>query len=414
MTPVRSLTSTGVAGRPRPLPRGGGRTSSLTPHAGAGARRAIQPDPAAGECRSGGAVGVLGVVDQAPARRLHRRRAAARSGPARRRRSASRTTFRSWKVGSVALASPRASLSTHREPRVVIAERSAISRFIRLASAGEAPAVEIAIASGPLRTIAGRMKLHSGGTSTTLTEHRPRVGVLVDRDVDLAVVGRRDDQERPVEIGGRVLAALPRDRPSAASRASSSCACGATSVTAPSHVSSPSTFSRPTSPPPTTRQRRPVSAGTRCRTAPPACRATHDWSPSARRYWQIAFLCRHRPGRAPPQLRGAPRVRLARPPQRPDRPRTRCAPRRNSSRTPALTHVSQVRRAIITLAVAAAACAFGRACRDGRADRLGPGCRQRRSDAVGRQRRRHLPASRARGQRLGAPAQFPDANAQRA
>ena len=40
---------------------------------------------------------------------------------------------------------------------------------MRLASAGEAPAVEIAIASGPVRTIAGRMKLHSGGTSTTLT-----------------------------------------------------------------------------------------------------------------------------------------------------------------------------------------------------------------------------------------------------
>jgi hypothetical protein len=29
--------------------------------------------------------------------------------------------------------------------------------------------VEIAIANGPLRTIAGRMKLQSGGTSTTLT-----------------------------------------------------------------------------------------------------------------------------------------------------------------------------------------------------------------------------------------------------
>ena len=28
--------------------------------------------------------------------------------------------------------------------------------------------MEIAIASGPLRTIAGRMKLQSGGTSTTL------------------------------------------------------------------------------------------------------------------------------------------------------------------------------------------------------------------------------------------------------
>ena len=40
---------------------------------------------------------------------------------------------------------------------------------MRLASAGLAPAVEIAIASGPVRTIAGRMKLHSGGTSTTFT-----------------------------------------------------------------------------------------------------------------------------------------------------------------------------------------------------------------------------------------------------
>ena len=39
---------------------------------------------------------------------------------------------------------------------------------MRLASAGLAPAVEIAIAIGPLRTIAGRMKLQSGGTSTTL------------------------------------------------------------------------------------------------------------------------------------------------------------------------------------------------------------------------------------------------------
>ena len=35
--------------------------------------------------------------------------------------------------------------------------------------AGDAPAVEIAIASGPVRRMAGRMKLHSGGTSTTLT-----------------------------------------------------------------------------------------------------------------------------------------------------------------------------------------------------------------------------------------------------
>jgi hypothetical protein len=40
---------------------------------------------------------------------------------------------------------------------------------MRFASAGDAPAVEIAMASGPVRMIAGRMKLHSGGTSTTFT-----------------------------------------------------------------------------------------------------------------------------------------------------------------------------------------------------------------------------------------------------
>ena len=40
---------------------------------------------------------------------------------------------------------------------------------MRLASAGLAPAVEMAMASGPVRTMAGRMKLHSGGTSTTFT-----------------------------------------------------------------------------------------------------------------------------------------------------------------------------------------------------------------------------------------------------
>ncbi len=47
--------------------------------------------------------------------------------------------------------------------------------------------------------------------------------------------------------------------PSSASAASSSTASGATSTTFASHASSPSTFSSPMSPPPTTRQRRPVS-----------------------------------------------------------------------------------------------------------------------------------------------------------
>jgi hypothetical protein len=47
--------------------------------------------------------------------------------------------------------------------------------------------------------------------------------------------------------------------PSDASCWRSRLACGAISVTAPSQASRPSTFSSPTSPPPTTTQRRPVS-----------------------------------------------------------------------------------------------------------------------------------------------------------
>jgi hypothetical protein len=47
--------------------------------------------------------------------------------------------------------------------------------------------------------------------------------------------------------------------PSAARSCSSGTASGAISTTRPSHASSPSTFSSPTSPPPTTTQRRPVS-----------------------------------------------------------------------------------------------------------------------------------------------------------
>ena len=57
-----------------------------------------------------------------------------------------------------------------------VSDRRAVARGVvrmspetaALVEAGDAPAVEIAIAIGPVRTIAGRMKLHSGGTSTTL------------------------------------------------------------------------------------------------------------------------------------------------------------------------------------------------------------------------------------------------------
>ena len=66
-------------------------------------------------------------------------------------------------------AQPRTSLSMIARRAYSSPNCCAISRFMRLASAGEAPAVEIAMASGPVRRIAGRMKLHSGGTSTTFT-----------------------------------------------------------------------------------------------------------------------------------------------------------------------------------------------------------------------------------------------------
>ena len=66
-------------------------------------------------------------------------------------------------------AQPRTSLSITARRAYSSPNSCATWRLIRFASAGEAPAVEIAIASGPVRTIAGRMKLHSGGTSTMLT-----------------------------------------------------------------------------------------------------------------------------------------------------------------------------------------------------------------------------------------------------
>ena len=67
------------------------------------------------------------------------------------------------------LAQPRTSLSMIARRAYGSPYSSAISLRMRLASAGEAPAVEMAIASGPVRMTAGRMKLHSGGTSTTFT-----------------------------------------------------------------------------------------------------------------------------------------------------------------------------------------------------------------------------------------------------
>src|ERR1700675_1214784 len=96
---------------------------------------------------------------------------------------------------------------------------------MRFASAGEAPAVEIAIASGPLRTIAGRMKLHNGGTPTPITSPpRPPppwgparlppapLGARGPRDVDPRVVGGGDHEEGALEVARSVGAPLPGDR----------------------------------------------------------------------------------------------------------------------------------------------------------------------------------------------------------
>ncbi len=157
------------------------------------------------------------------------------------------------------MAHPRASLSRIASTAYGSPNSSPISRFIRLASAGEAPAVEIATASGPVRTIAGRMKLHSGGTSTTLTSiarASASSNTRMFRSVSsVAAIAISAPSRSPVAYSRR----SHRIEPSSASWTSSGCASGATSVTSASQASSPSTFSSPTSPPPTTTHRRPDS-----------------------------------------------------------------------------------------------------------------------------------------------------------
>ena len=131
---------------------------------------------------------------------------------------------------------------------------------MRLASAGEAPAVEIAIASGPMRTIAGRMKLHSGGTSTTFTSIARRSAssytAMFTSVSSVAAIAMNAPSRSAAPAYGR---RSQRIEPSRAYSASAGSASGAISVTSPSHASSPSTFSSPISPPPITTQRRPVS-----------------------------------------------------------------------------------------------------------------------------------------------------------
>ena len=121
---------------------------------------------------------------------------------------------------------------------------------MRLASAGEAPAVEIAIASGPVRTIAGRMKLHSGGTSTTFTSMARRSASSNTAMFTSVSLGRRDHQQRPIEIRSRrrTAAAPSAIEPSRAYSRRGVTASGAISVTCASQASSPSTFSSPIAP----------------------------------------------------------------------------------------------------------------------------------------------------------------------
>src|SRR3954463_3450022 len=107
---------------------------------------------------------------------------------------------------------------------------------MRFASAGEAPAVEIAIASGPLRTIAGRMKLHSGGTSTTLTSIARRSASSKTRMLTsvsfVAAIAMNVVSRSPVSYG-RCSQAI---EPSSASSRSGAITSGARRTTAASHA----------------------------------------------------------------------------------------------------------------------------------------------------------------------------------
>ena len=93
-------------------------------------------------------------------------------------------------------------------------------------------------------------------------EHRAALGVLEDADVHVGVAGRGDHHEGALEVGraGYSRRSQPIEPSRGQLAASGSIASGAISVTSPSQASRPSTFSSPTSPPPMTRQRRPLSS----------------------------------------------------------------------------------------------------------------------------------------------------------
>src|SRR3954471_1240642 len=92
--------------------------------------------------------------------------------------------------------------------------------------------------------------------------------------------------------------------PSRASCSSSGTASGAISVTRPSQASSPSTFSSPISPPPTTTQRRPVSLRQAMYNGVSSIPCTQVWSQIPRRNWQThSFPAYAAAGMVTPSLR---------------------------------------------------------------------------------------------------------------
>ena len=134
-------------------------------------------------------------------------------------------------MGSVAFAHPRASFRIAASSACSGPYSSPISRFIRLASAGLAPAVEIAIAIGPVRTIAGRMKLQSGGTSTTLHSIERRSASSKTAMFDVGVRGRGDREEVALEIARRERPLRPLDVAGGGQRLTPSHASGAITCT---------------------------------------------------------------------------------------------------------------------------------------------------------------------------------------
>jgi|GEM_PF-5339716 len=124
--------------------------------------------------------------------------------------------------------------------------------LIRLARAGLSPPVEIASVSSSRLMMEGTMKLHSSGTSTTLTswfrsEASPHTSRLTSVS-ELAATTTMAPVRSPGWYTPRHSSISPRD--SSSSRPL--CICGAITLTFAPAASSDSTFRKATSPPPTT------------------------------------------------------------------------------------------------------------------------------------------------------------------